>query len=251
MPGPAKRSEASSSRRPHRRLENALRADGHERIAGVDEVGRGGLFGPVVAAAVILDANRAIRGLNDSKQLDAATGERLSRRIHERAVAVSVAAVDSAGIDRLNIYQAARRAMRQAVLGLDPSADAVLVDAMRLDLDVPQRSVIGGDAISRSIAAASIVAKVARDGWVCQWNEVYPDYQLGSNKGYASPAHLWALERLGPTPLHRLSFAPVAASARFAVRVVEFDPQMTLPLSPAPRSPAIRSSGGRTASDAG
>ena len=201
-------------------------------MAGVDEVGRGCLFGPVVAAAVILDAGRPIRGLNDSKQIDPAKRERLSGLIHERAVAVSVAAVDSAAIDRLNIYQAARQAMRQAVLGLAPSADALLVDAMCLDLDLPQRSIIRGDATSRSIAAASIVAKVARDRWVSEWDEVYPDYGLASNKGYGSPGHLRALERCGPTPLHRLSFAPVAACARFGARLAEINPQLILPLVP-------------------
>ena len=232
MPARSKRSEASPPRRPHRRLENVFLADGHVHIAGVDEVGRGCLFGPVVAAAVILDADRPIRGLNDSKQLDPAKRERLSGLIHERAVAVSIAAVDSAGIDRLNIYQAARRAMRQAVLGLDPSADALLVDAMRLDLDLPQRSIIRGDATSRSIASASIVAKVARDRWVSEWDEVYPDYGLASNKGYGSPVHLRALERWGPTPLHRLSFEPVAACARFGARVTEVDRQLALLLVP-------------------
>ena len=122
--------------------------------------------------------------------------------------------------------------MRQAVLGLVPSADALLVDAMHLDLDLPQRAVIHGDATCRSIAAASIVAKVARDHWVSQWEEVYPGYGLGSNKGYGSPAHLRALERWGPTPLHRLSFEPVAACARFRARFPEVDAQLTLPLGP-------------------
>ena len=230
MPGSPKRpTTRSSPGRPHRRLERAFHAEGYERVAGVDEVGRGCLFGPVVAAAVILDVNRPIRGLADSKQLDPSTRERLSGLIRERAVSVSIAAVDSAGIDRLNIYQAARRAMRQAVLGLDPSADALLVDAMHLDLDLPQRAVIRGDATSRSIAAASIVAKVERDRWVTQWDEVYPDYDLGSNKGYASPAHLRALERCGPTPLHRLSFEPVALNARFPVRFPVSDSQLALP----------------------
>jgi ribonuclease HII len=183
-------------------------------VAGVDEVGRGSLFGPVVAAAVILDPERPIRGLQDSKQLDAATREVLSIRIRERALAVSVAAVDSGRIDFLNIYQASRQAMRDAVNGLRPTADYVLIDALRLDVDLPQLPIIGGDARSRSIAAASIVAKVERDRWMQLWDEVYPEYRLASNKGYSAPEHLAALAKHGPTPLHRLSFEPVARATR-------------------------------------
>ena len=217
--------------KPTSRWERRAHEQGLRRIAGVDEVGRGCLFGPVVAAAVILDPEKPIRGLDDSKRLDPATRETLSRRIRERAVAVAVAASNSAHIDCLNIYQAARRAMRDAVLALPVAADYVLADAMTLDLDVGQRSLIRGDRRSRSIAAASIVAKVERDGWMRAWDEVFPEYQLASNKGYASPAHLRALKRFGPTPLHRLSFRPVADHSRFPPELRR-SPPGTLPLFP-------------------
>jgi ribonuclease HII len=206
----------ASSRRPTLRYEKNCWAEGFRLVAGVDEVGRGSLFGPVVAAAVILDPQRPIRGLQDSKLLDAPSREVLSARIQERAVAVSVAAVDSGRIDFINIYQASRVAMRDAVNGLRPAADYVLIDALRLDVDLPQLPIIDGDALSRSIAAASIVAKVQRDRWMRVWDEIYPEYRLASNKGYSAPEHLAALAKHGPTPLHRLSFEPVARASRFA-----------------------------------
>jgi ribonuclease HII len=199
-------------------------------VAGIDEVGRGCLFGPVVAAAVILDPGKTIRGLDDSKKLDARTREVLAQRIHDRAVAVAVAGVDSAAIDCFNIYQATRRAMRQAVLGLCPGPDALLVDAMTLETPLTQRSLIHGDARSRSIAAASIIAKVTRDGWIDVWDRVYPGYGLASNKGYGTPEHLAALKRLGPTPQHRLSFQPVAEAACFEAHWTRSDAQSELPL---------------------
>ena len=184
---------------------------------------------PLSRPAVILDPEKPIRGLDDSKRLDPATREVLSRRIRERAVAVAIAAADSGRIDCVNIYQAARRAMRDAVLALPVAADYVLVDAMTLDLEVGQRSLIRGDRRSRSIAAASIVAKVERDGWMRAWDEVFPEYGLASNKGYASPAHLQALKRFGPTPLHRTSFRPVADHSRFPAELGKRAPE-TLPL---------------------
>ncbi len=200
------------------------------RIAGVDEVGRGSLFGPVVAAAVILDPDRPIRGLNDSKQLDAERREILSLRIHERASAVSIAGVDSGHIDRWNIYQATRRAMLQAVRALEPPPDCLLVDAMKIELEIPQKPVIGGDARSFSIAAASIVAKVVRDRWMKHWDTVYPQYGLASNKGYSTPEHLRALEQFGPTPLHRQSFRPVACCAKFPADLPPESAWASLPL---------------------
>ena len=145
--------------RPNSRIERSLRRQGYHAVAGVDEVGRGCLFGPVVAAAVILDPERPIRGLNDSKVLEPARREVLSRRIRERAVAVAVAASDSARIDRFNIYQASRLAMRDAVRSLAVTPDFLLVDAMRIQLDLPQRALIRGDGRSSSIAAASIVCQ--------------------------------------------------------------------------------------------
>jgi ribonuclease HII len=207
---------ASGKRRPTLRYEKTCWAEGFRLVAGVDEVGRGSLFGPVVAAAVILDPERPIRGLQDSKLLDAASREILSTRIRERALAVSVAALDSGRIDLLNIYQASRQAMRDAVNSLRPAADYVLIDALRIDVELPQLPIIGGDSRSRSIAAASIVAKVERDRWMRLWDQVYPEYGLASNKGYSAPGHLAALAMHGPTPMHRLSFEPVARAARFA-----------------------------------
>jgi len=203
----------------------------------VDEVGRGSLFGPVVAAAVILDPAKPIRGLQDSKQLSAERRGALCSRIRERALAVSVAAVDSGRIDLWNIYQATRLAMRQAVLALNPRPDGLLIDAMKLDLEIPQRSVIRGDARSFSIAAASIVAKTERDRWIELWDGVFPHYGLASNKGYATPAHLRALERFGPAPLHRYSFEPVACHARFPATLPLACEQLELPL---PSSTAAR-----------
>jgi len=178
-------------------------------IAGVDEVGRGSLFGPVVAGAVILDRAYRIRGLRDSKLLPRERRAVLAERIREHAIAWAVAAVDAARIDQINIYEASRVAMRDAVLQLQPRADYLLVDAVRLDCDVSQKAVVHGDAVSASIAAASILAKVERDRMVSAWDPVFPVYGLASNKGYSTPQHLAALREYGPSPLHRQSFAPV------------------------------------------
>jgi ribonuclease HII len=182
---------------------------GAQLVAGVDEVGRGSLFGPVVAAAVILDPAYRIRGLRDSKLLPAERREVLAERIREHAVAWAIAAVDAARIDQINIYQASRVAMREAVLKLQPGANHLLIDAMRLDCDLPQQAIIHGDALSASIAAASILAKVERDRMIREWDPVFPVYRLASNKGYSTPHHLAALRQHGPSPLHRQSFAPV------------------------------------------
>lgn len=184
-------------------------AAGHALVAGVDEVGRGALFGPVVAAAVILDPCDRIRGLNDSKQLEPATREHLSVAICSRALGWAVAAEDAGVIDAINILQASLRAMRRALDALAPRPDFVLVDAVRLEWPGPQLAIVKGDARSDSIAAASIVAKVHRDALLREWDAVFPAYRLGSNKGYGSQHHLDALERLGPSPLHRRSFAGV------------------------------------------
>jgi ribonuclease HII len=191
------------------RYEKRAWESGAVMVAGVDEVGRGSLFGPVVAAAVILDPAYRIRGLRDSKLLLPERREALAPRIRAHAVAWAVASVDAAQIDQINIYQASRLAMREAVLRLAPSADYLLVDAMRLDCDLPQQPIIHGDALSASIAAASILAKVERDRMMCEWDPVYPEYGLASHKGYSTPKHLAALRERGPTPLHRQSFAPV------------------------------------------
>jgi ribonuclease HII len=194
------------------RYEKNAWASGAAMVAGVDEVGRGSLFGPVVAAAVILDRGYRVRGLRDSKLLLPERRELLAPRIREHAVAWAVAAVDAARIDQVNIYQASRLAMREAVMRLQPAADHLLIDAVRLDCDLPQHPIIHGDALSASIAAASILAKVERDRMMCEWDVVFPEYGLASHKGYSTPQHLAALQQYGPTPLHRQSFAPVWSS---------------------------------------
>jgi ribonuclease HII len=191
------------------RFEKKAWESGALRVAGVDEVGRGSLFGCVVAAAVILDPSYRVRGLRDSKLLPPERREVLAQRIREHAIAWSVAAVDVARIDQINIYHASRAAMREAVIKLAPAADHLLIDAMRIDCDLPQKAIIHGDALSASIAAASILAKVERDRMMCEWDAVFPAYGLRSHKGYSTPKHVAALREFGPTPLHRQSFAPV------------------------------------------
>ena len=205
--------------------EQALRYHGFQTIAGVDEVGRGALFGPVVAAAVILPeriAGLARAGLKDSKQLTREQREKLDRRIRKTALAVSVAEIDAETIDRVNIYQATRLAMTAAVLKLVLEPDHLLIDAMRLDLGqgrggegrtCTQTSIIYGDSLSISIAAASVVAKVYRDGKMRELHEQYPQYGLASHKGYSTPEHLAALDKHGPSPLHRKTFRPVAQAS--------------------------------------
>ena len=196
-------------------IEREVRARGFRAVAGVDEVGRGALFGAVFAAAVILSPERPVRGLNDSKQLEPDRRTVLAGRIRERAIAWAIAAVDAATIDRINIYQASRLAMKLAVEKLRPAADFLLIDALCLDVPIAQRALIQGDARCHAIAAASILAKVERDACMCEWDAVYPDYGLARHKGYSTPEHAEALEAHGPTPLHRLSFAPVRVRSLF------------------------------------
>jgi ribonuclease HII len=191
------------------RFERAARQRGWHRIAGLDEAGRGSLFGPVFAAAVILNPRRRIVGLDDSKKLSPERRTVLAARIREHALAWSVAQVDARRIDAWNIYQASRQAMADAVAQLDPPPDFLLVDALDLDLLIEQRPLIKGDARSVSIAAASILAKVERDLLMQACDLQFPQYGLGSNKGYATAAHLAALREYGPSPLHRFSYAPV------------------------------------------
>ena len=198
-------------------------------MAGVDEVGRGCLFGPVVAAAVILDRSYRIRGLRDSKLLPAERREQLAERIRVHSIAISIAAVDVETIDSINIYHASRLAMLNAVSQLPLLPDHLLVDAMVVDYPcaserVAQTKIIHGDARSISIAAASIVAKVERDRMMRELAPLYPHYDLASNKGYSAPRHLAALREHGPTPLHRRTFAPVwnAANAFQAQDLMEF-----------------------------
>ncbi|OKP81793.1 ribonuclease HII [Paenibacillus helianthi] len=179
----------------------------YRRIAGVDEVGRGCLFGDVVAAAVILPEGLIIEGVDDSKKLTAKKRENLFEQIMEQALAVSVGHVDSMVIDEINIKQASRLAMKKAVEGLGSTPDYMLIDAEKVDLPLPQRAIIKGDANSQSIAAASIVAKVTRDR-LCEglWEELYPDYGIKIHKGYATKLHREQILALGPTPMHRRSF---------------------------------------------
>jgi ribonuclease HII len=198
--------------------ERAAQASGARRIAGIDEVGRGALFGPVVAAAVILpaDCHAAMlqaEGLRDSKQLGPDDRERLAAIVCDCAAAVAIAEVDAATIDRINIYQATRLAMLRAMQSLTLAPDHLLIDAMRIDHPCAQTSVVYGDARSLSIAAASVVAKVYRDARMCELHREYPAYGLDEHKGYGTPAHQRALLRHGPCALHRRSFRPVWESA--------------------------------------
>ncbi len=183
-------------------------------IAGVDEAGRGPLAGPVYAAAVILDAACPIPGLRDSKQLSAAARERLAGEIRAGALAWSIASADVAEIDALNILQATLLAMRRAVEGLSRAPTEVLVDGNRCPkLACRARAIVGGDRDVAAISAASILAKTARDALLIELDVRYPGYGFAQHKGYGTPEHLAALARLGPSPIHRRSFAPVAQAA--------------------------------------
>jgi ribonuclease HII len=192
------------------RYEREARAAGATAIAGVDEVGRGALFGPVVAAAVVLPPDCRIRGLRDSKQLEPADRERMAKIVEIRAICFTIEEVDAETIDRVNIYQASKLAMLRAVQRLSPAPDHLLIDALRLDHPCAQTSIIYGDSLSLSIAAASVIAKVYRDRRMCEYHERWPQYGLHSHKGYSTPEHKRALAEHGPTPLHRFSFRPVA-----------------------------------------
>jgi len=205
------------------RYERMARQAGCTCIAGLDEAGRGALFGPVVAGVVILDPKRVIRGLNDSKKLSPERRTELAPQIRERAVAWAVAQVEAARIDAWNILQASRQAMMLAIAQLTVQPDYLLLDAVTLDLPLPQKSLIHGDARSVSIAAASILAKVTRDALLEQLDSSYPQYNLRSNKGYGTPDHLEALRVHGPTPLHRFSFAPVREASCWTWKACQQD----------------------------
>ena len=183
---------------------------GRVLVAGVDEAGRGPLAGPVIAAAVILDPAQPIAGLDDSKKLTAARREVLDGEIREKALTWALGRAEVEEIDHINILQASLLAMRRAVLALDPAPEHALIDGNRCpELPCPAEPVIGGDAKIAAIGAASILAKVARDREMIELDARYPGYGLARHKGYPSKVHLQALERLGPTPIHRRSFAPV------------------------------------------
>jgi len=205
------------------RLERAAELCGALRIAGVDEVGRGPMFGPVVAAAAILPPRARFDGLNDSKRLSEKRRIELDLQIRGKALAFAIAAVDSETIDRINIRQASLLAMRLAVGQLTVSPDYLLIDGVdTIEWPCPQQPVVEGDRTSFSIAAASVLAKVYRDRLLIDLDRQFPGYGLASHKGYCSPEHLEALARLGPTPLHRRSYSPVA--------------QQLLPFTPGPES---------------
>jgi ribonuclease HII len=197
--------------------EKAARLSGYTCIAGVDEAGRGSLFGPVFAAAVILSPDRPIRGLRDSKLLVEERRDVLAERIRERAVAWAVAAADAYEIDRINIYQASRLAMIRAIGKLTPTCDYVLTDAVPLDVGVPNEPIIHGDAQVQCIAAASILAKTSRDRCMREWDTVFPEFGLAKHKGYSTEEHTQALQKYGPTLLHRFSFEPVRLACPFPI----------------------------------
>ncbi|MBX7218633.1 MAG: ribonuclease HII [Blastocatellia bacterium] len=183
---------------------------GYKLVAGVDEVGRGAWAGPVVAAAVILNPERIPPGLNDSKQLSAEAREALAVQIHESAWAIAIGEQDAQTVDRVNVLEATRLAMEVAITSLNPPPDCLLIDALTLSrLGLPQKGVIRGDALSVSIAAASIVAKVFRDRLMVNLESLYPDYGFARHKGYGTSLHRQALGQQGPSPVHRLTFRGV------------------------------------------
>jgi len=224
------------------KFEKQAWANGAQLVAGVDEVGRGCLFGPVVAAAVILDHSYRIRGLRDSKLIEEDVRERLAEKIRAHAVAISISVVDVETIDRINIYHASRMAMTQAVAQLQPLPDHLLVDAMVIDFPsaterLPQTKIIHGDALSVSIAAASIIAKVERDRMMRELAPQYPHYDIASNKGYSAPKHLAALREIGPSPMHRMSFAPVWTSQQMQESLAFMEEEAAVGGDPAPDQP--------------
>ena len=184
-------------------------ARGMELIAGVDEVGRGPLAGPVVAAAVILPKACKIPGLNDSKKIPKSKHKEIYEVVLQNAIAIGIGVKDNQVIDQVNIYEATKLAMMEAIGQLEPQPQHLLIDAMRLDLPISQTSIIKGDANSLSIAAASIVAKVTRDQMMEEFDKEYPGYDFAQNAGYGTAKHLAGLDKLGVTPIHRRSFEPI------------------------------------------
>ena len=189
--------------------EKELYAQGIDLIAGVDEVGRGPLAGPVVAAAVILQKACKIPGLNDSKKIPKSKHKEIYEAVLQNAIAIGIGIKDNHVIDQVNIYEATKLAMMEAIGQLEPQPQHLLIDAMRLDLPISQTSIIKGDANSLSIAAASIVAKVTRDQMMEEFDREYPGYDFAQNAGYGTAKHLAGLDKLGVTPIHRRSFEPI------------------------------------------
>lgn len=192
-------------------FENQALANGYNFVAGVDEVGRGCLAGAVVAAAVILDLSKPLpEGLNDSKKVSAKNRERIAEEVRENAVCYAIAQIEADEIDRINILQATKKAMISAVGKLNPAADFLLIDAVQLkELNLPQKAIVHGDAISASIAAASIIAKTYRDDLMKEFDKTYPEYGFSNHVGYGTKAHFEALRKHGACPLHRMSFRGV------------------------------------------
>ena len=189
--------------------EKELYTQGIQLIAGVDEVGRGPLAGPVVAAAVILPKACKIQGLNDSKKIPKSKHKEIYEAVLQEAIAIGIGIKDNHVIDQVNIYEATKLAMMEAVGQLEPQPQHLLIDAMKLDLPISQISIIKGDANSLSIAAASIVAKVTRDQMMEEFDREYPGYDFAQNAGYGTAKHLAGLDQLGVTPIHRRSFEPI------------------------------------------
>jgi ribonuclease HII len=192
--------------------ENRWLAEGYKYIAGVDEVGRGPLAGPVVAAAVILPEDFFLPGIDDSKKISEKKRNEYEEIIRREAIAVSVAKIDAPEIDRVNIYEATKKAMLSAIASLSTTPEVLLIDAMRLETPYVVESIIKGDSKSVSIAAASIVAKVARDRFMVELSRQFPEYGFQQNMGYGTREHLQAIQKYGITPYHRKSFAPVKDS---------------------------------------
>lgn len=192
-------------------FEDQARAEGYRSIAGVDEVGRGCLAGPVVAAACILDRDRPLPSrLDDSKKLDAETREQIAAELKESCIAYAIGQIEADEIDRINILEATKKAMLSAISSLQPTADYLLIDALRLkQTQLPQRAIIKGDSVSASIAAASILAKTFRDHLMCRYDEEFPVYGFAGHKGYGAAIHLDAIKKHGPCPIHRKSFRGV------------------------------------------
>lgn len=190
-------------------FENKCYAEGFELIAGIDEVGRGPLAGPVVASAVILPKGFELLGLNDSKKLSKKKREAYFEIIKENAISYGIGIVSEAEIDEINIYEASKVAMKRAIEGLNVTPDFLLIDAMKLDLNIPQENLIKGDMRSISIAAASVIAKETRDKMMEEYSVEYPGYGFEKHAGYGTKQHVEALRNLGVTPIHRKTFAPV------------------------------------------
>ena len=191
------------------RYEKELYVQGIKLIAGVDEVGRGPLAGPVVSAAVILPQNCKIKGLNDSKKIPKKKHEDIFQAVKEKALAIGIGVMDNHVIDQVNIYEATKLAMKEAIAQLQLKPEHLLIDAMELDLPISQTSIIKGDANSLSIAAASIVAKVTRDKIMANYDQEFPGYDFSQNAGYGTAKHLEGIAKLGITPIHRTSFEPI------------------------------------------